>query len=105
VAVFRSQEGFRSRVAQVLSEPEKLSMGSETGNQAYERFASAIDIVLGQQDGNLAVVTHGTVMSLFVARAAGIDPVRFWQRLGLPAFVVLSVPGFGLVDIVDHLPQ
>jgi broad specificity phosphatase PhoE len=49
----------------------------------------------------VAVVTHGTVMTLFVTRAAGLEAFPFWKRLGLPAFVVLSWPGFGLLDVVE----
>jgi broad specificity phosphatase PhoE len=50
---------------------------------------------------SVAVVTHGTVMTLFVTRAAGLEAFPFWKRLGLPAFVVLSWPGLGLLDVVE----
>ena len=50
--------------------------------------------------GNLAIVSHGTVMTLFLAHVSGIDPVPFWKQLGLPAFVVLSYPDLALLKVV-----
>lgn len=97
-------EAFRTRVTSVLEHPGKLVYGVETGNQAHERFSEAIaEILERRQRGNLAIVSHGTVMALFVSRAAGLDPVTFWLQLGLPAYVVLSLPGFGLLEIVDQV--
>ena len=52
---------------------------------------------------NLAVVTHGTVLSLYVTRMAGLEPVAFWKSLGLPSFVALSLPGFELLRVVEHV--
>ena len=75
--------------------------GAETGDQARERFAAAVDDALKQHTaGNVAIVSHGTVMTLFLTHAAGIDPVPFWKGLGLPAFVVLSYPDLALLEVV-----
>jgi hypothetical protein len=48
-------------------------------------------------------VAHGTLISLYVARAAGVEPVPLWQRLGLPAFVVLALPARSLVAVVESV--
>ena len=76
--------------------------GLETANAAYARFAQAVDqIVEKHPDRNIAVVAHGTVITLFAQhRAQVIDPFTFWQRLDLPSFVVLSIPTFDLVTVV-----
>ncbi len=50
---------------------------------------------------NIAVVAHGTVITLFVARAAGIEPFALWRRLGLPSFIVLSLPALAVQEIID----
>jgi len=94
-------EQFQTKVARLLENPGELVFGAETGEQARERFSAAVDEVLKQHPaGTVAIVSHGTVMTLFLAQTTGIDPVPFWKRLGLPAFVVLSYPELGLLDVV-----
>lgn len=39
------------------------------------------------------VVSHGTIMSLFVAHRAGIEPVRFWRNLRMPDLWILDTEG------------
>ena len=45
-------------------------------------------------------MTHGTVMALFLEKVTGVEPVEFWQTLGMPAYVVLKLPVLELVKIV-----
>jgi broad specificity phosphatase PhoE len=99
-----SEEAFQALVASVFEQPGELVFGWETGEQARDRFTRALDRVIGLHPaGNLAVVSHGTVMTLFLARAAEIAPVPFWKRLGLPAFAVLSLPDLSLVEVVEEV--
>jgi broad specificity phosphatase PhoE len=84
---------FELEVARFFKYPEQLVMGEETANQAYERFAAAVTSLIETYTGkNIVVAAHGTVITLFVARKVGIEPFPFWQQLGLPALVVLSLP-------------
>ena len=100
---FASQEAFRARVMRLLAQPEAPLFGRETGDEARQRFAAALEAVLTNHPrGNLAVVTHGTVLALFLAHAAGLDAVALWQRLGLPAFIVLSLPGYKILKVVEE---
>ena len=94
-------EQFQAKVARLLENPGELVFGAETGDEARERFSAAVDDAMRRHPaGNVAIVSHGTVMTLFVARAAGIQPVPFWKGLGLPAFVVLSHPELALLEVV-----
>ena len=94
-------EQFQANVARLLHSPSELVFGAETGDQARERFAAAVDDALKRHPvGNVAIVSHGTVMTLFLARTAGIDPVPFWKGLGLPAFVVLSHPEMAILEVI-----
>ncbi len=53
---------------------EELVYGEETADHASERFGVTSRSVLeDHQEANIAVVAHGTVISLFVAAVAGID--------------------------------
>jgi broad specificity phosphatase PhoE len=104
VGLLTDEEQFQARVVSVFEHPGELVFGCETGDEAHRRFAAAMANVIEQHPhGNLAIVAHGTVMTLFVARAAGLDPVPFWRRLGLPAFVVLSLPDLSLLEVVESV--
>jgi broad specificity phosphatase PhoE len=99
-----SWNAFQEAVAQLFEQPEALVFGTETAVEARERFASALSDVLAQHPtGSLAVVTHGTVLSLYVGKQAGLDPYALWQRLGLPCFVVLDRVNLDLVEIVPSI--
>jgi broad specificity phosphatase PhoE len=88
---FTTREEFEARVAEFFSKPNELVLGNETANQAHARFANAVDRVIEKHpQKNIAVVAHGTVISLFVARTQA-SPFEFWKRLGLPSIVVLDV--------------
>ena len=92
---------FEATIARFFAQPDRLVWGDETADQAHGRFAHAVDEALQRcASGNVAIFTHGTVMSLFVGRATGVDPFTFWQSLGLPAFVVLAHPGWELLETV-----
>ncbi len=79
-------------------------LGHETAAQAGDRFTRAIDAVLAAYpDDTVAVVAHGAVLSLYLAQVVGIDPYPFWQRLGLPAFVVLARPTLAVLTVRNHL--
>jgi len=95
---FGTKEQFEASIAEFFSRPGELVFGAETADQAHARFRGAVDDVLAQYpDRIVVIVAHGTVMTLFVARTNELEPFPFWQRLGLPAFVVLSRPSYRLL--------
>lgn len=103
---FDSREMFLDRVRQLFHEPQALVFGRETGAAAAERFARAVEAVMqdggATGNGNTAIVTHGTVLSLYYARITGQDPYTFWSDLGFPGFVVVDWPARTLRQIVAH---
>ncbi|MEA3335401.1 MAG: histidine phosphatase family protein [Chloroflexota bacterium] len=97
---------FERSVQGLLENPQELVYGTETGAQALRRFSSGLAAVTGRyRDQSVAVVSHGTVISLFVAQVAGLEPVSFWRSLGLPSVVVLSQPDHRLEAVFFHLDQ
>lgn len=96
-----SHEDFAAQVARFFERPDELVLGYETADEAHARFTRAIDSVIEQRpDSDLAIISHGTVLTLFIARAAGLDPVPFWESLTLPCFAVLSLPDLDLLEMV-----
>lgn len=101
---FLGKEEFEEAVANFFERPEELIFGQETAAQALTRFDLAIANLLAKYPGgNLAVVTHGTVITLFTAFHAGIVPFPFWKKLGLPAMTVLTAPNFELESVLENI--
>jgi len=96
-APFLSAEGFDQAARTFFENPGNLVWGNETAEQALERFDGAVRAVLDSREEEVrAVVAHGTVISLFIARYNDVEAYELWRKLGLPSFSTLSVPEFGL---------
>ena len=94
---------FESTVREFFRQPDTLVFGRETANQAYERFSGALTSLLAvHKYQDVAIVAHGTVISLFISRMTGTSGFGFWEKLGLPSFVVIDVGAARLVT-VDNL--
>lgn len=101
---FLTRERFEAAVADFFARPAVQVMGEETADAAHTRFRDALEALLSAHPANnLAVVTHGTVITLFVSRALGLEPYPLWRRLGLPSLVVLGWPGPTLRGVVDRV--
>lgn len=97
-------DALEARIARFFAEPDHRIMGNETANEAEARFATAVaDVCTRHPHGNVIIVAHGTVITLFVARHAGREPFPFWKRLSLPSFVALSLPDHTLLTVVDRV--
>lgn len=99
VGYFESKEDFVTAVSHFFTHPNQLIFGDETANQARERFDTAVHALLAANPNDtLAIVTHGTVLTLFLARYNQFDPVPFWQTLKLPDLIVVNLPNFTFHD-------
>lgn len=89
-------EEFERTVERSFYNPGRLVLGTETADQARDRMAGSIITVLEAGHTDSIVVTHGTVIALYVASVADIRPICLWRRLELPSFVVLTVPSMAI---------
>jgi len=95
---------FISAIANFFRQPDRLVLGLETANQARQRICVAVDSVLADHpEGNLAIVTHGTVLALLAAERARMEPFGLWRRMGLPSFIAFEVPAWHQIDAVDRV--
>jgi broad specificity phosphatase PhoE len=100
----RSRE-FISMMEVFFRKPGELVLGRETAGEALRRFEAAVGRVLTDHpDGNVAVVSHGTVIALLVAKYGQRKPFELWRRMGLPSFAVLDVPGYRVDAVVEAIP-
>ena len=103
-APFLSTAEFEGTISRFFAEPDVLVFGRETADAACERFSRAIMEVLRRHpQGDLAVVAHGTVITLFVAQTNSINAFKFWQQLGLPSYVVLSLPDLSIIRVIERI--
>jgi broad specificity phosphatase PhoE len=94
---------FISHVALFFRDADRLVLGDETADEAYDRFATAVDGVLSEEPGDVAIVSHGTVIALFAERRAKQDPFPLWRRMGQPSYIVLEVPTWKVLDSRDRV--
>jgi broad specificity phosphatase PhoE len=96
---FDSTAAFHDAVRRFFAHPEEIVFGRESASAAGTRFAAAIHRVIAETPrGNLVVVAHGTVISLFAAAHAGLAPFPLWQSLQLPSYIILALPGFRHIE-------
>jgi broad specificity phosphatase PhoE len=83
------------RIRRFFAEPDVRVMGDETADEAFARSTAAIAAIAAEARGQTAaVVTHGTVLALFVSRYNAIAPFDLWSSLKTPSCVVLDAESF-----------
>ena len=100
---FLPKEEFEGAVEHFFCNPGRLVLGTETADQALERVAGSIDAVVEAGHTDSVVVTHGTVISLYVASVTDIQPVCLWRRLGLPSYVSIMLPSMAIHSIAESV--
>lgn len=101
---FDTKEEFLKAVSTLFERPAELVFGEETGLAAQERFAGAVESVMTTYSrDNIAIVTHGTVLSLFVSQVTGQAITPFWRGLGMPAITAFSYPAMKLLAQVNEI--
>jgi broad specificity phosphatase PhoE len=95
---------FEQAVAAFFARPDELVFGEETAGQAGARFEAGVRSALeAHPSQTIALVTHGTVMTLFVAAHSGLAALPFWKSLGMPALVVMALPGLELLEVIERI--
>lgn len=99
-SAYLSRQEFQNAIHEFFLSPDELVFGNETANQAHGRFSKAIHTVLeSSRNKTIAIVAHGTVISLFVSRLTGVSDFSLWKELGLPSFVVLEMKANAILAI------
>lgn len=103
VPQLRSAE-FISLMELLFRRPRDLVLGKETAVAALSRFQSALDeVLMDHPEGNVAVVSHGTVIALLLEKLGKRRGFDVWRAMKLPSFAVLSLPGMALDRVVENI--
>jgi broad specificity phosphatase PhoE len=99
-----NREQFETLLSDFFEHPDRLVFGCESADEAYLRFSGTLDrLIKTYPQESLALVSHGTVISLFVSRRCGMAPFQLWKKLGLPSIIILSLPGFLLQYVIESI--
>ena len=85
-------ERYKALVARFFSDPTGVP-GWEPAGAARQRVVACIDRLVGLTHGSLAVVSHGLLLSLYVAALSGraAPSVDEWQSIPLPGVAVVDL--------------
>ena len=101
---FTPQAQFEASISAFFANPDQQVFGDESAEQALGRFQRSITgLLMRHPAGDLAVVSHGTVISLFVSHLCGGEPFALWKRLDLPSFVVLERPKLHSCSVIESI--
>lgn len=99
-----SSELFISKMKEFFTKQDELIFGEETAIQAQKRFFNAVkEITNKYQEENIIIVTHGTVITLFISMFNKINSYEVWSSLELPSYVELSIPNFKIEKLVKNM--
>jgi broad specificity phosphatase PhoE len=91
---------FRDAARRLFERPDERVFGEEAAHEARARFENALQTRLVQlPPGDVVVVAHGAVITLFVDALCGLDdPFAFWAGLEMPALVAVQWPDGRLLE-------
>lgn len=88
---------FHTAVENFFDHPAQLVFGNETAQQALTRFTQAIHHALTLHPNHtIAIVSHGTVITLFIAHFNRLNALDVWHKLDIPDLIILTRPDFRL---------
>jgi broad specificity phosphatase PhoE len=95
---------FISSVALFFKEADRLVLGRETAQHAQARITHAIEQIMSESVGkHVAIVSHGTVISLFAAEILNEDPFQLWRRMGLPSYILIDWERRAATRVVERV--
>jgi len=98
-APYLTGDEFERSVREFFEKPGALVFGNETADECHARFERSVRSVLSRYpDQTIALVAHGTVISLFVSRLIRSSGLLIWKELGLPCFLVVDVQSASLIE-------
>lgn len=81
---------FREAVAHHFARPCEVVLGNESSDDAVKRFGAGVERARAWHRFPL-LVGHGRVMSGFIARIAGMQPMEVWTDLRMPDALIVDI--------------
>ena len=101
---YLDQRVFEASIGRFFAQPSSVVFGDESADAAFARFSDAVDaLVKVHRRKRLAIVAHGTVISLLVGRRYGVDSWATWKMLETPSYVVVDRKTKTVVEVVPSV--
>ena len=95
---------FISMMELFFRRPGELVLGRETAEQASKRFETAVNAAVDQHsEGNIAIVSHGTVIALWLGAQCKRNAYDLWRRMKLPSLAIVKSPGNALEQLIEQV--
>jgi broad specificity phosphatase PhoE len=83
-----SDQEFQRELQKLFNRPAERVYGRESAQEALRRFEAAVQRITDQPSiERPIIVTHATVLSLYVAAHTGRDAWDSWKQLTMPCYV------------------
>lgn len=85
----------------IFKNPSEPILGNESAEAALSRFESALkEITKDELEDERIIVTHGTVMSLFLEKYnEDIDGFDIWKKLSCPSYAVVNLEDYSVLEL------
>jgi broad specificity phosphatase PhoE len=101
---FLTAADFEAAIARLFAMPNELVFGDETADAAFARISAAVERErCNSVPTDVLIVSHGTVMSLYVSRLISFDPFPFWRSLAMPTAIVLKSGRMRVIDVREGI--
>lgn len=95
---------FKRAVQAAMQQPNQLLFGEESFAAACTRFSQAAAALTAEPiEGSVALVSHGTILALYIASLTGFDAFRLWNLFDMPAYAIFDLPSLTLREICFSL--
>jgi broad specificity phosphatase PhoE len=80
-----TRDELAARIGELFARPTEIAFGEESAAAALARFEAAV----GDLPAASIVVSHATIISLYVAARTGCDGYALWRGLAMPDVVAV----------------
>jgi broad specificity phosphatase PhoE len=101
---YKNVEEFQSAVIAAMQRPDEVLFGEESFTDARLRLDRALETLMATHpDQTVAAVSHGTVMSLWLAPLLSQPVDQVWRAMGMPAYTVIEWPQKRVIHFQEAL--
>jgi broad specificity phosphatase PhoE len=101
---YKNVGDFQAAVIAAMQYPDEILFGEESFTDARQRFDQTLhDLMNRHPDETVAAVSHGTVMSLWLAPLLQRPVEDIWQAMGMPAYVIIEWPSKRVIHFQETL--
>ena len=87
----RSDQEFQRRLQELFDRPAERVYGRESAEEALNRFEAAVRHITDEPSvARPVVVTHATVLALYLASKTHRNAWDIWKQLAMPCYVFLQ---------------